>query len=154
MPIYDFVRPTNFSATTLQNSLLRILLASPSKTRVKRFLSLMRMLALVWMVLGLSAPVSAWAVHSKAHSVAQVGVDGHHHHDDNGGISVHEHENDEAPDGGHDHMPSILLGAANVPDVEALLSMPLVAQQMFVILLSHGSEYHVSDGLRRPPRIG
>ena len=112
------------------------------------------MVALAWIALGMSVPVSAWAVHNTAHNVAQVGVDEHHHHEEDGGISVHEHEDDEAPDGGHDHMPSILFGAATVPDVGTLLSEPFVAQQMFTILLAHGSERHASAGLRRPPRLG
>lgn len=141
-------------ATQLQNSRLPILLASPNKIIVNRCFFLMRLLALFWLAVGMSVPVSAWAVHSSSHSVAQVDVDAHHHHDDNGGISVHEHEDNEAPDGGHDHIPSILLGAVTVPDVGTLPSRPLVAQQMFVISLSHGSERRLPHGLRRPPRLG
>ena len=121
---------------------------------MNRCVFLLRLFALVWLALGMSVPASAWAVHNTAHSVAQVGVDDHHHHDEDGGISVHEHEDDEAPDGGHDHMPSILLGAATVPDVGTIVSEPLVAPQMFAILLSRGVERHASDGLRRPPRLG
>lgn len=112
------------------------------------------MLGLAWLALGMSVPVSAWAVHNTAHSVAQVDLDDHHHHEDNGGITVHEHDEDESPDGGHDHMPSILLSAATIPDVGMLLSEPLVTPQMFAIPLSRGVERHASEGLRRPPRLG
>ncbi len=115
---------------------------------------LLRLFVLVWLALGMSVPVSAWAVHNTAHSVAQVGVDDHHHHDDDGSISVHEHEDDEAPDGGHDHMPSILLGAVTIPQAGVSLTEPMVVRQIYTMPPSRGVERHASDGLRRPPRLG
>ena len=148
------VRSWYFSATQIQNSRLPILLASPNPSTVNRCFSLLRMLSLAWIALGMSVPVSAWAVHSSAHSVAQVGVDDHHHHEDDGGISVHEHEDDEAPDGGHDHMPSILLGAVTVPQAGVSLTEPIVVRQIYTMPQSLGVERHASDGLRRPPRLG
>jgi hypothetical protein len=114
----------------------------------------MRLLALFWIALGMSAPVSAWAVHNTVHSVAQVNADAHHHHDDDGRISVHEHESDANPDGGHDHSPSMLLSAATVPDAHASVFNPMVLRQTYAILTSRGMEHHPSNGLRRPPRIG
>lgn len=110
--------------------------------------------ALIWLALGMSVPVSAWAIHDTAHSVAQVGVDDHHHHDEDGSISVHDHEDNEAPDGGHDHMPSILLGAATIPDAGITLSAPMIARQIMATPSTHGLERNASDGLRRPPRLG
>lgn len=106
----------------------------------------------------MSAPVSAWNVHKVSHDAAKVSVDVHHHHDDDGGISVHEHDanalGDEAPDGGHDHMPSILLGAFDVPNSSVALTAPVLIRVSFTASPSHGGERHVSEGLRRPPRFG
>lgn len=115
---------------------------------------LIRLLALVWLALGMSVPVSAWAVHNAAHGAAQVSVDEHHHHEDDGGISVHEHDDGESPGGGHDHMPSILLGVATVPQAGCSLTEPTVARLTYAIPPPHGIERHASDGLRRPPRLG
>lgn len=141
-------------ATNTWNSRLPILLASPNHSTVNRRFSLLRILALAWIALGMSVPASAWAVHSSVHSVAQVGMDDHHHHEDDGGISVHEHEDDEAPDGGHDHMPSILLGAVTVPQAGVSLTEPIVIRQIYTMPQSRGVERHASDGLRRPPKLG
>ena len=154
MTIIAVARSTNLPATQLQNSRLPILLASPNQIIVNRCFSLMRLFVLFWLALGMSVPVSAWAVHSSAHSVAQVGMDDHHHHEDDGGISVHEHDDDEAPDGGHDHMPSILLGAVTVPQAGVSLTEPIVVRQIYAIPQSRGVERHASAGLRRPPRLG
>lgn len=115
---------------------------------------LLRLLALFWLALGMSVPVSAWTVHEAAHGVAQVSVDAHHHHDDDGGISVHEHEDSEAPDGGHDHMPSILLGAADLTGTAILPAPHAPVRAMFAIASSLGVELHTPDELRRPPRLG
>jgi hypothetical protein len=115
---------------------------------------LLRLLALVWLALGMSVPVSAWTVHNAAHGAAQVSVDEHHHHDDDGGISVHEHDDGETPDGGHDHMPSILLGAVTVPQAGVSLTEPIVLRQAYVTLASRVAKQHTSDGLRRPPKLG
>jgi hypothetical protein len=114
----------------------------------------LRLLALVWLTLGMSIPVSAWTVHNAAHGAAQVSVDEHHHHEDDGGISVHEHDDGETPDGGHDHMPSILLGAVTVPQAGVSLAEPTVLRQAYVTLPSRVAKQHPSDGLRRPPRLG
>jgi hypothetical protein len=102
----------------------------------------------------MSVSVSAWTVHSAAHGAAQVSVDEHHHHEVDGGISVHEHDDGEAPDGGHDHMPSILLGAVTVPQAGVLLTEPIVIRQIYTLPTSHSVERYASDGLRRPPRLG
>jgi hypothetical protein len=118
----------------------------------------LQLFALVALALGMSVPVSAWTVHNAAHGAAQVSVDEHHHHEDDGGISVHEHDangpGNEAPDGGHDHMPSILLGAATVPPAGVSLTEPTVVRQTYAIPPSRGVARHASDGLRRPPRLG
>lgn len=114
----------------------------------------LRLLVLVWLALGMSIPVSAWTVHNAAHGAAQVSVDAHHHHENGGGISVHEHEEDETPDGGHDHMPSILLGAVTVPQAGVSLTEPTVVRQIFAIPTSRGVVRYASDGLRRPPKLG
>jgi hypothetical protein len=114
----------------------------------------LRLIALVWLALGMSVPVSAWTVHKAEHGAAQVGVGEHHHHNDDGGISVHEHYDGEAPDGGHDHMPSILLGAVTVPQVGVVLAAPPAFRQCYIIPQARGVERYASDGLRRPPRCG
>lgn len=116
--------------------------------------SLLNLLALVWLTLGMSVPVSAWTVHEAAHGSAQVSVDAHHHHDDNGGVSVHEDDNGDTPDGGHDHMPSILLGAMTIPDLGVTLEVPELARMAFVLPAFSGNERHASEALRRPPRLG
>jgi hypothetical protein len=108
----------------------------------------------MWLVLGMNVPVSAWTVHKTLHDAAQVSIDEHHHHTDDGGISVHEHDDGEVPDGGHDHMPVILLGAVIVPQAGVSLTEPIVARQTYAISLSRGVERYASNGLRRPPRLG
>ncbi len=115
---------------------------------------LLRLLALVWLALGMSVPVSAWTVHEAAHGVAQVSVDAHHHHDDDGGISAHEHQDSEAPDGGHDHMPSILLGAVDLTGTVIVPAPPAPVRAVFTLTSSPGVELHTPDRLRRPPRLG
>ena len=115
---------------------------------------LLRLLALFWLALGMSVPVSAWTVHNAAHGAAQVSVNEHHHHEDDGGISVHEHDDDETPDGGHDHMPCILLGVATVPQAGLSLTELTVVRQTYAIPPSRVAKEHASDGLRRPPRLG
>lgn len=116
--------------------------------------SLLRLLALVWLALGMGVPASAWTVHKAAHGAAQVSMDAHHHHEGDGGVSVHEHDDGDAPDGGHDHMPSILLGALTIPDVGVTLSMPDMARIAFILSASPGVERFATDALRRPPRLG
>ena len=116
--------------------------------------SLLHLLALVWLALGMSVPASAWTVHEAAHGAAQVSVDAHHHHDDNGRISVHDHDDGDAPDGGHDHMPSIMLGAVTIPHLAITLSVPELARIAFIIPASSGVERYATEALRRPPRLG
>lgn len=101
----------------------------------------------------MSVPFSAWAIHDAAHGGAQVSVDMHHHHGEDGSISVHEHDDGEEPDGGHDHRPSILLGAINIAHSEFALATPSVAKQLYVVPPSQRLARHASDGLRRPPRL-
>lgn len=115
---------------------------------------LLHLLALVWLALGMSLPASAWTVHEATHGAAQVSVDAHHHHDDDGGVSVHEHDDGDAPDGGHDHMPSILLGAATIPDLGVALAVPELARMAFILPAFSGNKRHASEALRRPPRLG
>lgn len=118
----------------------------------------LRLIALMWLALGISVPIAAWTVHDAAHGAMQVGIDDHHHHDDGGRISVHEHDADghdgEAPDGGHDHMPSILLGAVTLSDAGVPVAGPIAGRQIFTIPPSRGIERYPSSGLRRPPRLG
>lgn len=116
--------------------------------------SLLNLLALVWLTLGMSVPTSAWTVHEAAHGAAQISVDAHHHHDDDGGVSVHERDDGDAPDGGHDHMPSILLGAMTIPDLGAILAGPEPARMAFILPAFSGNERHANEALRRPPRLG
>lgn len=116
--------------------------------------SLVNLLALVWLTLGMSVSASAWTFHEAAHGAAQVSVDAHHHHDDDGGISVHERDDGDTPDGGHDHMPRILLGAMTIPDLGVTLEVPELARMAFVLPAFSGNERHASEALRRPPRLG
>ena len=120
--------------------------------------SFLRLLALCWLALGMVAPVSAWSMHEAEHGAIQVSVDEHHYHKADGGISIQEHAADEnggdAPDGGHDHMPSILLGAVTVPQAGVSLTEPVVVRQIFAIPASRGVVRYASDGLRRPPKLG
>jgi hypothetical protein len=114
----------------------------------------LRLLALLWLVLGMTVPVSAWTIYTAEHSAAQVNVYDHHHHNDDGGISVHDHEDGEAPDGGHDHLPSILLGVFTLPQAGVSLTEPNLVRQTYIITPSSGVEYHATEGPRRPPRLG
>ena len=134
---------------------LPIFPASPTLTIVNRVhRPLLSLLALVWLAFGISSPVSAWTAHEAAHGAAQVGVDAHHHHDDGGKISVHDHDDGETPDGGHDHMPSILLGAVTVPDMGVMLVVPEMGQMAFVPPATSGTQRHATNALRRPPKLG
>lgn len=129
--------------------------ASPTNEAVNQPVrSLLHLLALLWLAMGMTAPVSAWTAHSAAHAVAQVSVDEHHHHGVDGKISVHEHDDGEAPDGGHDHMPSLSLSVATIPLGGVSLTAPTTVRQIYMILPSALVERHPSDGLRRPPRLG
>lgn len=115
---------------------------------------LLNLLALVWLALGMSIPASAWSMHEASHGATQVSVDAHHHHESDGGISVHDHDDGDAPDCGHDHMPSILLGAVALADSAVALAMPAIEREAFSPALMHGVESHTASGLRRPPRLG
>ena len=102
----------------------------------------------------MSLPVSAWAAHHAVHGATQVSVDTHHHHKENGGISVHDQDEGAAPDGGHDHMPSIMLGVVAVPDTGLALAAPVMERATFTVIPVRGVERHGTGGLRRPPRLG
>ena len=119
---------------------------------------LLCLFALVWLALGMSFPASAWMMHDAQHGAVQVSVDKHHHHDADGGISIDDHDADrtgqDAPDGGHDHMPSILLGAAAVPDAGLALAAPVTERATFALISTRGVERHGTGGLRRPPKLG
>jgi hypothetical protein len=115
----------------------------------------LRLLAFALLALGMGVSVSAWTIHDAAHSMAQISVDQHHHHNEDGSVSIHDHSDDEAPDGGHDHMPSVLLGSiAMLDDVGFALIAPDFARIGFTIASSNGIERYPSNGLRRPPRLG
>ncbi len=119
---------------------------------------LLSLLALVWLTLGMTVPVSAWTVHEGAHAAARVSVDVHHHHEADGSIAVHDHDTDgsggDTPDGGHDHMPSILLSAFAIPDAGFSLDAPLMERATYTMSQVRGVERHGTGGLRRPPRFG
>lgn len=118
---------------------------------------LLRLIALVWLALGMSVPASAWAMHEAEHGAVQVSVDAHHHHDDDGGVSLHDYDQGEptgkTADSGHDHMPSAQQGAVTVPNVGNLLTLPTVVRVAYAATPSRGVERQGSDGLRRPPRL-
>lgn len=134
---------------------LPIFLASPIQMFVKFDVRpFLRLFALLWLAFGMNLPVSAWTAHNAAHAAAQVNVDEHHHHEVDGRISVHEPEDGETPDGGHDHMPCILLGAVADPHAGVSLREPIVIRLTFAIPQSRGVERYASDGQRRPPRRG
>ena len=129
--------------------------ASPSTVNVNAtHRSLLSLLALVWLALGMSVPASAWTAHEAAHGAAQVSVDAHHHHDDGGQISVHDHDDGDTSDGGHDHMPSILLGAVTVPDMGVMLVVLEMRRMAFVLPVTSGFQRHATNALRRPPKLG
>ncbi len=134
---------------------LLIFSASPTTTNVNRaFRPLLSLLALVWLALGMSVPASAWTAHEAAHGAALVSVDAHHHHDGGGRISVHDHDDGDTPDGGHDHMPSILLGAVTVPDMGVTLVVPEMGRMAFVLPVTSGTQRYATNALRRPPKLG
>ena len=134
---------------------LLIFSASPTTTNVNRARRpLLSLLALMWLALGMSVPASAWTAHEASHGATQVSVNAHHHHDDGGQISVHDHDDGDTSDGGHDHMPSILLGAVTVPDMGVMLVVPEMGQMAFVLPATSGTQRHATDALRRPPKLG
>jgi hypothetical protein len=106
----------------------------------------------------MSVPASAWAMHEAEHGVVQVSVDAHHHHDDEGGVSLHSSDQGEptgnTADGGHDHMPSTHQGAGTVPNSGVFMAVPAVVRAAFAVTTARGVDRHGSDGLRRPPRLG
>ena len=113
-----------------------------------------RLVALVWLALGMSAPVSAWTVHQSAHAVAKVSLDVPHHHETDGSVAVHDTGESDSRDSGPDHMPSILLGAVALAVADIEITTPIVERAAFIIPLSRSAKQHASDGLRRPPRLG
>lgn len=102
----------------------------------------------------MAAPASAWTVHEIAHGATKVGVDDHHHHEKGGEISVHEHDEGDVPDGGHDHMPSIVHGAATLPDSDAAVVALSIQQSRFAYFDTQEIGSSSPDGLKRPPRLG
>lgn len=121
---------------------------------IHTFHSFLRLLALVWLALGMSAPVSAWTVHQSAHAVAEVSLDLPHHHETDGSVAVHDHGESDSRDSGPDHMSSILLGAVALPDTGIAIAAPLTERAAFMIPPTRSAKQHASDGLRRPPRLG
>jgi hypothetical protein len=114
----------------------------------------LRLLALVWLALGMSVPVSAWTVHQSAHTVAEVALDVPHHHETDGSVAVHDEGESDSGDSGPDHMPSILFGAVALPDTGIAIAAPITERATFTILSTRNMKQHPSDGLRRPPRLG
>ncbi len=114
----------------------------------------LHLLALVWLALGMSVPVSAWSAHQSAHAFAEVALGVAHHHDLGGDVVVHDHGENDSRDTGPDHMPSVMCGVAAIPDSYGALSAPVTERMVFAIPQSRGVERHASDELRRPPRLG
>lgn len=115
---------------------------------------LLRLLALVWLALGMSVPLSAWTAHQSAHAAAEVALDVAHHHEADGSLAVHDQGESDSRDAGPDHMPSIMIGVADLPTTGIALVVPVRVQATFAIPPSRGLERHASDGPRRPPRLG
>lgn len=137
------------------DSRLLILSPSPTEAFVIHFVrSFLRLLALVWLALGMSVPVSAWTVHQSAHAVAEVALDVAHHHETDGSVAVHDEGESDSRDSGPDHMPSIMLGAVALPDTGVAIAAPITERAAFTIPPSRVAKQHPSDGLRRPPRLG
>ena len=102
----------------------------------------------------MTVPVSAWNAHEATHGATRIDADTHHHHEDGGRISVHDDDSGNVPDGGHDHMPSLLLGVATLPDQEFAFTRPDVTRIVFAVPVFTDAERHLADTLRRPPRLG
>lgn len=129
--------------------------ASPTSPSVYHTVRpLLRLLALVWLALGMSVPLSAWTAHEAAHAAAQVALDVPHHHEADGSLAVHDRGESDSRDAGPDHMPSIMIGVADLPTTGIALIAPIAVQAIFAIPPSRGLEQYASDGLRRPPRLG
>ena len=142
-------------AAKIGNSRLLIFSASPTEAIMNHATRpMLRLLALFWLALGMSVPVSAWTVHQSAHAVAEVALDVPHHHETDGSVAVHDDGESDSRDSGPDHMPSIILGAVTLPDTGIVISAPIVERAAFTIPPSRGVERHASGGLRRPPRLG
>lgn len=118
---------------------------------VRSFLCL---LALVWLALGMSVPVSAWTVHQSAHAVAEVALDVAHHHETDGSVAVHNEGESDSRDSGPDHMPSIMLGAVVLPDTGVAIAALITERTAYTTPSSRADKQHASHGLRRPPRLG
>lgn len=102
----------------------------------------------------MSAPLSAWTAHQSAHAAAEVAFDVPHHHEPDGSLSVHNEGESDSRDAGPDHMPSIMIGVADLPNTGIALVVPVQMSATFAIPPSRGLERHASDGLKRPPRHG
>ena len=114
----------------------------------------LRLLMLMSFALGMSVPVSAWTAHEAAHGPTRIDADTHHHHEDDGRISIHDDDSGNVPDGGHNHMPSLLLGVATLPDQEFAFTRPEVTRIAFYVPVFTDAKRHSADALRRPPRLG
>lgn len=116
--------------------------------------SFLRLLALVWLALGMSVPVSAWTVHQSSHAVSKVALDVPHHHENDGSVAVHDDGEGDNRDSGPDHMPSILLAAVALPNTSIAIASPITERAAFTIPPTRNAKQRASDGLRRPPRLG
>lgn len=102
----------------------------------------------------MSVPVSAWTAHEAVHGATRIDADTHHHHEDDGRISIHDDDSGNVPDGGHDHMSSLLLGVATLPDQGFAFALPEVTRVAFDVPVFTDAELRSADALRRPPRLG
>lgn len=109
------------------------------------------LLALV--ALGMGVPVTASSLHDASHAITNVSGDRHHHHDQNGQIDVHDHHEDDAPDGGHEHMPGVLLSAAALPAVDIAISVPMTARPEYMLPPEAEIGRSLANSLKRPPRL-
>ncbi len=102
----------------------------------------------------MSVPLSAWTAHEAAHAAAAVPLDVPHHHEADGSLAVHDQGESDSRDAGPDHMPSIVIGVADLPGTDIALVVPVRVQATYTIPPLRELERHASDGLKRPPRLG
>jgi len=119
----------------------------------RMLIKLIQPILLALVALGMGVPVTASSLHDASHAITNVSGDKHHHHDQDGQIAVHDHHEEEAPDGGHEHMPGVLLSAAALPSAEIAIAMPMMARPDYMLPAEPEIGPSLENSLKRPPRL-
>jgi hypothetical protein len=118
--------------------------------------SFCRMLLLVLVAIGMTLPASAWAMHEVKHAAQPVAANQHHYHDEaTGEIALHDHDDgdEQGSDRGHDHMPGLIAGLADLPAAQLDIAAPAPNAPLYFAHTERSGHAALADRLRRPPRF-